>query len=113
MMGRRAPTAFACWFGRPRSYRGSPISWFACGVAPARWDTGAEGPPPPDSAQPVRGDPELYHAQLWLMARGAYRIVVTVDGAHGPGSTIVPVMATAEQRFAVPYGLSGLLISAT
>ncbi|MEX2282397.1 MAG: hypothetical protein WEE89_07930 [Gemmatimonadota bacterium] len=82
-------------------------------VAPARWDTGAEGTPPPDSAQPVRGDPELYHAQLWLMARGAYRIVVTIDGVHGPGTTIVPVMATAEQRFAVPYGLSGLLISAT
>jgi hypothetical protein len=59
------------------------------------------------------GDPDLYRAELWLMARGAYRIVVTIDGAHGPGSTIVPVMATAEQRFEVPAGLSGLLISVT
>jgi hypothetical protein len=40
-------------------------------VAPARWDTGEEGTPAPDVAQPVRGDPELFSGRLWLMARGA------------------------------------------
>ncbi len=80
-------------------------------VAPAHWDTGAEGAPAPDVAVPVRGDPELFSAQLWLMARGAYRIVVMVDGASGAGSTIVPVMATAEQRLAMPNALGLILLA--
>jgi hypothetical protein len=71
-------------------------------VAPARWDTGIEGAPAPDVAERVRGDAELFSAQLWLMARGAYRIGVEVGGARGNGSTVVPVMATATQRLPMP-----------
>ena len=81
-------------------------------VAPARWDTGDEGAPAPDTATAVRGDAELFSAQLWLMARGAYRIVVTVDGARGHGSAVVPVTATATERLDMPRSL-GLILLAT
>jgi len=81
-------------------------------VAPARWDTGTEGSPAPDLAKPVRGDAELFSAQLWLMARGAYRIVVTVDGAQGQGTVVVPVTARATERLEMPRFLGALLSGA-
>jgi hypothetical protein len=79
-------------------------------VVPARWDTGAEGAPPPDAATRVRGDAELFSAQLWLMARGAYRIAVTIDGARGRGTAVVPVTATATQRLEMPRAMSIVLL---
>src|SRR5688572_352210 len=41
-------------------------------VLPVHWRAGVKGSPPPDVATPVEGEPNLYHAELWLMARGAY-----------------------------------------
>ena len=67
-------------------------------VTPSRWDSGAQGAPPPDEALPVPGAAGTYSAQLWLMARGAYRISVTVEGASGTGDVIVPVDAVATTR---------------
>src|SRR6185369_6869525 len=39
---------------------------------PVHWRAGLAGAPPPDVAVQVKGEPNLYHAELWLMARGAY-----------------------------------------
>ena len=82
-------------------------------VAPARFDTGDEGAPAPDIATRVAGDAESFSARLWLMARGPYRIVVTIEGARGKGTTIVPVMATAEQRLAMPRALAIVFLGAS
>ena len=67
-------------------------------VTPSRWDAGEGGAPPPDVAAPVRGEPELYTARLWLMARGSYRITVQVEGGAGAGTAVVPVTALATRR---------------
>ncbi|HEY0809656.1 MAG TPA: hypothetical protein VGD49_05810 [Longimicrobiales bacterium] len=64
-------------------------------VAPARSDTGDEGQPPPDVATRDSEDHDRFTAKIWLMARGAYRIVIRIDGAQGTASLIVPVNATA------------------
>lgn len=80
-------------------------------VAPAHSDTGDEGQPPPDVAERDAADGELFAARLWLMTRGAYRIVINVTGAHGAGTAIVPVTATATDRLpmsrATTWGLLG------
>ena len=67
-------------------------------VAPARSDTGDEGQPPPDIAVQDANDPEVFTTTLWLMARGAYRIVVSIEGSQGAATTVVPVTATATER---------------
>src|SRR5207247_1636611 len=52
----------------------------------------------------------LYSAALWLMRGGAYSVQVTVEGASGTGTALVPVMAVATRRLALqkPLGM-GLL----
>ena len=43
-------------------------------VRPLRGDVGLEGSTPPDTAQPVSGEPDLYAAELWLMTTGSYSV---------------------------------------
>jgi hypothetical protein len=81
-------------------------------VVPSHASTGAEGAPPPDTARIVGADNTVHSAQLWLMARGAYRIVVTVRGARGEGVAVVPVTATATERLPMPRGLGIALLAA-
>jgi hypothetical protein len=81
-------------------------------VAPSHGTTGLEGAPPPDTARMVGDDRELHSAHLWLMARGAYRIIVTVHGANGTGSTLVPITAVATERLPMPRGLGAVLLAA-
>lgn len=81
-------------------------------VTPSRWDSGAEGAPPPDEALPVPGAAGTYSAQLWLMARGAYRIAVTLEGASGTGEVIVPVDAVATTRLEMSQATAiGLILA--
>ena len=60
-------------------------------VLPVFWRAGREGAPPPDEARLVRGETNLYSAELWLMKPGAYSVDVTDRGAarqrhsRGPG----------------------------
>ena len=79
-------------------------------VRPLRSDVGLEGAPPPDVAGPVRGEPDLYSGELWLMTAGSYSVEVTVAGAAGEGTAFVPVMAVAERslemHWAVGLGLA-------
>ncbi len=77
-------------------------------VRPLRWDAGLEGAPPADTAVAVAGEPNLYSAALWLMARGSYSVHVTIDGDDGRGTAFVPVLALAERRLAMslPMGIA-------
>ena len=72
-------------------------------VLPVHWRAGVEGAPPPDVAQPVEGEPNLYHAQLWLMVRGAYSVHVEVETANGTAKVIVPVEKNGVLCTLEPY----------
>jgi hypothetical protein len=80
-------------------------------IRPVFWRTGVNGAPNADEAQRVSGEANLYSGQVWLMARGAYSVYVTIDGGHGSGTAIVPVTALATQRLALSPALAGLLIA--
>lgn len=79
-------------------------------VLPVFWDPKTAIPPPPDVATPVPGDSTLYSATLWLMRAGAYGVQVTVEGAEGAGTMLVPVTAVATQRLELRTPL-GILLS--
>ncbi len=76
---------------------------------PVHWRAGLEGSPPPDACKPVEGEPGLYNAQLWLMARGAYSVNVAVETAHGSGKVVVPVNSLATTRLPMTRFLGVLL----
>lgn len=82
-------------------------------VRPVRWDAGLEGAPPADVAEPVRGEPGLYSAELWLMTPGSYSVYVEVTGNDGgesaSGTAIVPVQSVATERLAMPPWLGTVL----
>ena len=80
-------------------------------VLPVHWRAGVEGAPPPDVAKPVEGEPNLYHAQLWLMARGAYSVHVEVETANGTTKVIVPVNSLATTRLPMSGALGGILVA--
>src|SRR5436190_17105326 len=78
-------------------------------IQPVFWRAGVAGAPSPDAAKPVAGASRMYAGQLWLMARGAYSVYVTVDGASGVGIASVPVMSVATGRLGMSTGLGALL----
>jgi len=75
-------------------------------VLPVHWRAGKGGSPPPDVAQPVRGETNLHTATLWLMTPGAYSVHVQVEGAGGSGEVMVPVnnFATVRKQMAPAFG---------
>jgi hypothetical protein len=72
---------------------------------PVVWNAGRKGAPPPDQAKLVRGETNLYSAELWLMVPAAHSIYVDVDGDLGVGTAIVPVNAVATRRLGMTRGL--------
>lgn len=80
-------------------------------IRPVFWRTGASGSPSADEAKPVKDVPNLYSGHLWLMARGAYSVYVTVVGPSGYGTASVPVMSVATGRLGMSAGLSVILIA--
>ncbi len=78
---------------------------------PVQWDAGPEGAPPPDRAPPVRGQPDLFTTQLWLMTASSYNIRVTVAGPAGQGTLTVPVSTAASRRLPLPRGLGVTLLA--
>ena len=80
-------------------------------VLPVYWDPRTAAPPPPDIADRVPGDSTLYSAALWLMTGGSYSVQVTVDGAAGSGTALVPVMAVATRRLALAKPLGVALLA--
>jgi hypothetical protein len=80
-------------------------------VLPVRYDTGTDGAPAPDVAEPVPGEPNLYNAQLWLMMSGAHSIFVNVEGPAGSGTTVVPINSVATTRLAMQPWFGGALLT--
>ncbi|HEV8233039.1 MAG TPA: hypothetical protein VGP84_00525, partial [Gemmatimonadaceae bacterium] len=78
-------------------------------IRPVFWRAGVAGSPSPDAAKAVAGASRLYAGHLWLMARGAYSVYVTVQGANGTGTVSVPVMSVATGRLRMSAGLSAIL----
>ncbi len=78
-------------------------------VLPVHAGAGLEGAPPADVARPVSGERDLFTAELWLMASGAYSVFVKVEGARGAGTAIVPLNAVATRRLEMDLGLGAIL----
>ena len=76
---------------------------------PIKWNAGRHGAPPPDVAKPVRGEPNLYSAQLWFMEPGAQSVELEIKGAAGAGRVVIPVDAVATRVLALPKALGGVL----
>jgi hypothetical protein len=70
------------------------------------------GAPPPDVAAPVADTPGWYRTRLWVMTPGSNSVTVTVDGAKGTGSVVVPLTAVAGRRLGFDAPRAALLISA-
>lgn len=79
-------------------------------VLPVHWRAGKVGAPPPDVAQPVRGETNLYTATLWLMSPGAYSVHVQVEGPGGSGEVMVPVNNFATVRKQMAPGFAAMLL---
>ena len=79
-------------------------------VLPLRGGRETAALPPADTARAVAGTTDLYTAQLWLMQFGSYSVQVTVDGAGGRGTVMVPVMATATRRLPFDTTLRVMMI---
>jgi hypothetical protein len=78
---------------------------------PVQWDAGPGGAPPADVAEPVRGEPGLYSARLWLMTAGAYHIRVGLAGPAGGGTVVVPVSTAATHRLPMRRGMTVILLA--
>jgi hypothetical protein len=80
-------------------------------VLPVQARAGLKGAPPPDVAEPVKGEPGLFHAQLWLMTSGAYSVHVHVETTNGAARVIVPVNSLALARLPMNGALGVVLAS--
>jgi hypothetical protein len=78
-------------------------------VRPVFWKAGTTGAPTGDDARPVPGSPGAFTGQLWLMAVGSYTVDVTVSGAAGTGTAMVPVVSVATGQLSLSPLLRGLL----
>jgi hypothetical protein len=76
-------------------------------IQPVYYETGSEGAPQGDVATAVPGSPGSYQGELWLMGFGASGLKISVEGAKGFGSTVVPVpaMATATRQMDAGTGI--------
>jgi hypothetical protein len=70
---------------------------------------GAELAPVPDVGQRATDDPQLFHAGLWLMQRGAWKVQVTAEGDQGHGELSVPVAAAPTMMRPMQWPLRSLL----
>jgi len=79
-------------------------------IRPVFWRTGVAGAPAGDVMRRVAGQDRVYTGQLWLMAYGSYSVYVTVSGARGSGTAIVPVASFATGRLPLSRALGGILV---
>jgi len=78
-------------------------------VRAAPWNLGIDGAPPPEAAAPVPGDPSIHAAELWFMTATSYQLFVNVEGAHGRGTVVIPVLALATEQRAMDRSLGVIL----
>lgn len=81
------------------------------GIRPVFWRVGTAGSPSADEAVRVAGTSNVYAGQIWLMSRGSYSVYVSVNGARGSGTAIVPVTSFATARLGLSRGLAAILIT--
>jgi hypothetical protein len=79
-------------------------------IRPVFWRAGVAGAPSGDDAPRVAGSANVYAGQIWLMSRGSYSVYVTVTGARGSGTAIVPVTSFATGRLGLSKGLAAILV---
>src|SRR5438445_5802951 len=77
---------------------------------PIKWNAGRKGAPPPDVARRIRGETNLYNAQLWFMEGGAQTVELEITGVSGIGRVTVPVDAVAKRVLRMPAMLGGMLL---
>jgi hypothetical protein len=81
-------------------------------ATPAYFNAGDRGLPPADTATAVDGQAGVYAVQLWIMIPGSYSVRVSVDGAQGTATAIVPISAVAtevrEMDRKLGFALAGL-----
>ena len=70
------------------------------------------GAPPPDVATPAPDSPGWYRTRLWVMSAGSNSVTVTIHGARGMGSAVVPLVAVAGRRLSFNRPLASVLIAA-
>src|SRR4051812_19915952 len=80
-------------------------------IRPVFWRAGVAGAPTGDNAPRVAGSANVYSGQIWLMSRGSYSVYVTVNGARGSGTAIVPVTSFATGRLGLSRGLAAILVA--
>ena len=78
-------------------------------VQPVYWYAGDKGSPKADEGLPVKGTPGQYQALVWLMQSGTASMKITVDGALGKGTAVVPVMAVSTAQRNMPKSLGWIL----
>lgn len=79
-------------------------------MRPVFWRAGVQGAPTGDAAARVPGKDRVYSGQLWLMSRGSYSVYVTLSGARGSGTVIVPVNAFATGRLGLSPALAAIMV---
>jgi hypothetical protein len=78
-------------------------------MQPVYWYAGDKGSPKADEALPVKGTPGQYQALVWLMQSGTASMKITVDGALGKGTALIPVMAVSTAQRKMPPSLGWVL----
>src|SRR5205823_9431881 len=76
---------------------------------PIKWNAGRKGAPPPDVARRIRGETNLFNAQLWFMEDGAQSVELDVSGKSGSGRVMIPVDAVARRVLLMPKSLGTIL----
>jgi hypothetical protein len=71
---------------------------------------GGDKAPDSEPLNKVKGDGGYYSGLLWLMAHGSSSVKVTVEGAKGTGSTVIPVPALATAQLAMDPALGIVLV---
>lgn len=78
-------------------------------VQPVYWYAGDKGSPKADEGLPVKGTPGQYQASVWLMQNGTASMKITVQGALGKGTVLIPVMAVSTAQRVMPKSLGWIL----
>ncbi len=76
---------------------------------PIKWNAGRKGAPPPDVARLVRGETNLYTAQLWFMESGSQSVELEIKGGSGTARILIPVDAVAVRVLRMDKGLGTVL----
>jgi hypothetical protein len=80
-------------------------------IRPVFWRAGSKGAPSADETRRLEGDSGTFAGSLWLMARGAYGVDVSVEGARGTANVLVPVASVATGRLGMNPALGSLLLA--